>query len=221
MEQTPAEDTRTEKPSKPEKIDTPEKTDTPKKKTEATEALDDFFSPVTPPVTPAPGRAATSAPITEDEKALTEMVDEMDAIPALTYEDRIKVQGITLEEARVIVDALMTEGVYQKKYSVTRKHTVVFKTRDMGDQGKFTQDLEADRPMYAATSNALLTRHNLAASLVSFGTNDAGTNFPGYEKALEFALKLPEQVFRILVEKLRKFDILVMTVMDEGALENF
>lgn len=180
-------------------------------------ALKSFFEPVTPTgaLTESPG--LPPLPEGSDEAALTQMVEEMDEVPALTYEERLKAQGITMEEALVIVDALMSKGVYKRKYAVTKKHEVEFKTRSMEDQGQFVKDLESDSPMYAATTNAMLSRHNLSASLVAF----KGTKFEDYEHALAFAVKLPEPVFRILIEKLRKFDILVMTVMDEGALENF
>jgi len=189
------------------------------KSTEAESALKDFFTPVTPAEALSTDASKPSLPplADGDEEALTKMVDELDAVPALTYEERIKAQGISMEEALVIVDALMTNGVYEKEYFVTKKHAVKFKTRSMEDQGKFVKDLESDSPMYAATTNAMLSRHNFAASLVSF----KDTVFEGYEHALKFAVGLPEPVFRILIEKLRKFDILVFTVMDEGALENF
>lgn len=198
------------------KVEETKKAGTP---SEGETALSDFFTPVSEGAalspTGAPGTAAPPTPT--DEEALTEMIEEMDAVPAMSYEERLKAQGISMEEALVIVDALMSEGVYKRKYAVTSKHMVEFKTRSMGDQGRYTKDLEDDRPMYAATSNALLSRHNLAASLVAF----KGDEYKDYEHALSFVVKLPEQVFRILIEKLRKFDILVMTVMDEGALENF
>ncbi len=132
-------------------------------------------------------------------------------------QERLKAQGITMNEALVIVDALMVGGVYTKEYAVTKKHVVKFKTRDMEDQGRFIKDLESDSPMYTATTNAMLSRHNLTASLVSF----RGSEFKNYEEALAFVVKLPEPIFRILIDKLRKFDMLVFTVMDEGALENF
>ena len=184
---------------------------------EGAAALKSFFAPATPAETLSESPGLPALPEGSDEAALTQMVEEMDAVPALTYEERLKAQGITTEEALVIVDTLMSKGVYKKKYPVTKKHMVEFKTRPMEDQGRYVKDLEDDRPMYAATSNALISRHNLSASLVSF----KDTEFKDYAHALAFVVKLPEQVFRILIEKLRKFDILIMTVMDEGALENF
>lgn len=184
---------------------------------EGEEALKSFFTPVTPAETLTESPGLPALPEGSDEAALTQMVEEMDAVPALTYEERLKAQGITMEEALVIVDALMSKGVYKRKYSVTKKHMVEFKTRSMEDQSRYVKDLEDDRPMYAATSNAMISRHNLSASLVAF----KGTEFEDYEHAFKFVVRLPEQVFRILIEKLRKFDILIMTVMDEGALENF
>lgn len=208
MPETNEETQETEKIKKTEEVAT----------TEGSAALKEFFTPVAPAGALSTDASGTKAPaVTGDEAALMEMVEEMDAVPALTYEERLKAQGISMEEALVIVDALMSKGVYRRKYTVTKKHMVEFKTRSMEDQGQYVKDLEGERPMYAATSNALISRHNLSASLVAF----KDTEFKDYEHALAFVVKLPEPVFRILIEKLRKFDILIMTVMDEGALENF
>ena len=180
--------------------------------------LKDFFAPVTPKSVLDDSTKKTPLPPLEgDEQALLDMVEKLDETPALSYEERLKAQGITMNEALVIVDALMVGGVYTKEYAVTKKHVVKFKTRDMEDQGRFIKDLESDSPMYTATTTAMLSRHNLTASLVSF----RGSEFKNYEEALAFVVKLPEPIFRILIDKLRKFDMLVFTVMDEGALENF
>ena len=140
--------------------------------------LKDFFSPVTPKsVVGESAKKAPLPPLEGDEQALLDMVEKLDVAPVLTYEERLRAQGITTKEALIIVDTLMDAGVYMKEYAVTKKHTVKFKTRDMEDQGKFIKDLEGDSPMYTATTNAMLSRHNLSASLVSF----KGSEFTDYE----------------------------------------
>jgi hypothetical protein len=214
----------------------------PKSPSPAAKALEAFLGGTTPAggiVTPpapvtmgivdapaAPPPAAVSAPPlapapTPDELALEEALNKASLSPAQTYPERIATQGITLDEAHAILDSLLTKGTYERAYQVTSKIKVTFRTRLVEDNEKLFGALEKEEPAFSITQSSFVSRFNLAASLVSIGSNKFENNDEGREKAHAFIMRLPAFIFVLLTEKLAKFDRLIGVVADEGAVENF
>ncbi len=136
-----------------------------------------------------------------------------------TYQERLKEHKVTLDEARKIVDKIMTTGVYERTYQLTAQTSVTFRSRDLGDQERTQNTLEDQQPQFMGTVNMIMAKYNLAASLVELAGNKFSDD--DVEKALTFVSRLPHVLFNVLVAKLSSFDELVLTVMDEGAIENF
>jgi len=150
---------------------------------------------------------------------IEQAIKQVEEAPQKTYQERLREHGITVEEAREIVDTIMTTGVYEKTYALTSKINVTFRSRDLGDQERTQNTLEEEQPQFMGTVNMIMAKHNLAASLVAL----ANTRFAEdeFDKALAYVRKLPHVLFNVLAVKLSAFDELVLTVMDEGAIENF
>lgn len=158
----------------------------------------------------------------ELEKGLAEAVDSVDQAPEKTWEQQLKELDITQEEAFKIIDIMMTKGHYEKTYPVTKKVSVTFRTRDFDAHERTQKALEADSPQFYGTVSMIMSKYNLAASLRRYGTRDFKPNKQGQPvEAFNFIAGLSYMVFSLLLQKLAKFDELVLTVMDEGALENF
>lgn len=153
------------------------------------------------------------------EEQLEEAIKQVKETPEKTYQERLKEHGITVEEARKIVDTIMTKGVYEKTYPLTSTTNVTFRSRELGDQERTQNVIEEQEPQFMGTVNIIMAKYNLAASLVELAGHSFGEG--EVDKALEFIGKLPHVLFNVLVAKLSMFDELVLTVMDEGAIENF
>jgi len=160
-------------------------------------------------------------PSEESEEKLQELIDSVESSPELTYEQRLAQHKVTREEALQIVDDIMTKGLYTRDYKITGKTDVTFRSRDLGDQERAQQALEEQVPQFSGTVSIILAKHNLAASLAKFGDKEFPDTDDGFKKAYAFVGKLPHMLFNVLVSKLSQFDELVLTVMDEGAIENF
>jgi hypothetical protein len=153
---------------------------------------------------------------------LVAAVNAVDAAPEKTWEQQIEALGLTKEEAFKIIDQMLTTGRYEKPYPITTKISVTFQTRDFNAHENMQKALEADSPQFMGTVSMIMAKYNLAASLLKYGKREFKPNknkLP--EEAFDFIAGLPYMVFSLLLQKLGKFDELVFTVMDEGALANF
>lgn len=139
--------------------------------------------------------------------------------PENTYLDRLKKHSITVDRAREIIDCILFKGEYQETYPVTQRQAVTFKSRMFSDQERALKSLEALSPQYPATMAAVVSKNNLASSLVRF----AGKDFSkmAFKDKAEFIERLPEPLVRLLAIKLGKFDQMIMDIMDDGVIENF
>ena len=153
------------------------------------------------------------------EAQLEEAIRQVKEAPEKTYQERLKEHGISIEEARKIVDTIITKGVYARSYQITSTTSVTFRSRGLHDQERTQNVLEEQEPQFMGTVNMIMAKYNLAASLVEL----AGQKFEeeDFNKALKFVERLPHVLFNVLIAKLSLFDELVLTVMDEGAIENF
>lgn len=153
------------------------------------------------------------------EKRLIEQIRSIDASPELSYEQRLSRLGIDLEEAAKIVDAILSQGFYEREFPINRKHVVTLRTREVTDQERLQESVETQVPRYALTVNEMTARHNLAASLAEFNGQRFGRK--EFKKAYEYVGKLPLPVFNALIARLARFDQIMFTVLSEGAVENF
>lgn len=158
----------------------------------------------------------------EKEDALQSALDAIDSLPEKTWEQRLKEVDCTKDKANKIIDAILSKGYYEETYKLTSKTSVTFRTRSFDHQERVQKAIEHDNPQFMGTLSLMMTKYNLAASLAKLGNKQFDPNEEGnYPKAFAFISELPYMLFNVLVQKLTKFDRLVLTVMDEGALENF
>ena len=150
---------------------------------------------------------------------LERLADEVGKLPELTYEEKLEQHGISLEEALNIISKIVDDGFYERKYHLTSKVPVVFRTREEIDQERTLHSIEAVNPRFPATVSNIVSKHNLAISMVEFKGQDFRKK--SLEDRLKFVERLPEVLFRALAAKLAKFDRLMLDVLDEGAIANF
>lgn len=153
-----------------------------------------------------------------------------DLEPVIDYQKFLAQEGISEETAADIVDDLLFKGYYEERISLTRRSTVVFRTRSQTDVLRMQTAIEVQRPTYEAALNELVVRYNMASSLVSL--RDLEFEFPD-EKAtkeraeelfdirLNFIETLAAPLFSKLSLKLARFDRKVVATMREGVAENF
>jgi len=153
------------------------------------------------------------------EEQLEAAIKQINEAPEKTYQERLKEHGITLEDAHKIVDTILTTGVYEKAYPVTSQISATFRSRTLADQERIQEMIEEQAPQFIGSINIIMSKCNLAASLVEFAGNRFGED--EFDKAMKFIKRLPHVLFNVLITKLSLFDELVITVMDEGSIENF
>lgn len=168
-----------------------------------------------------PAVAPSAAPMEELDEAtqLEKEIERLKRSPELSYEERIRKHGIDVKTASLIVDSLLFKGEFRYSYEVTKKYAVVFKTRKFEDQEKTLGHLEIVNPQFPATVGNLISKNNLAHSLVKFGDTDFTKM--SFEERIRWLNDIPETLARLLAKKLSKFDEMVLDIMDEGVIENF
>ena len=180
---------------------------------------------MTPPVASTVlGALSTPTPSanTLDVEALQGALNILEKAPEKTWKEKLKALDIGEEEATVIVDAMLAKGYYERTYQLTKKTTVTFRSRPLEAQERVQRAIEQDAPQFNGTISLIVAKYNLAASLVSVGSNKFDpSDEANYTRVFAYLAKLPFAVFNALIQKLAKFDQLVLTVMDEGVLENF
>jgi len=221
-------------------------TDTPN--TEERPRIGDFTRPGDKTPEPAPSTKATPPAATEKEPAAsftpppTEAeqeaeqrltgFDKMQAAltPIKDYKEFLKKQGITEDKATVIVDDLLTKGAYQETFHLSKSISLDLRTRSQSDLIRLQTAMKVQRPIYDDAIDELVTRYNMAASLVryhktsfAFPESSADTKKVEelFEQRLLYVENLPAPVFSAISSKLAKFDWVVMAVMQEGVAENF
>lgn len=173
-----------------------------------------------PAVTPTPEAAQTEAePLEAREKELEAQLKRAEKAPEMTYEQKVKEHGLTLQEAMDIVNSMFDNNYYEREYKLTSRYSVLFRTRATTDQDRILRQIEELNLQYPASIAQLLAKYNLAASMQKYKQLDF-TDKP-FDVRLKFVLSLPEAILRLLAQKLAEFDQLVMDVLDDGAIENF
>jgi hypothetical protein len=180
-------------------------------------------------VEPAAGIAATE-PAEKNlgeiaAETLTERVIEEDELtPAEAYRKRLERADISLEEASRVFDDMISKGYYEKRVTI-KSREAVFRTRTYEDHLRSVAAVETLGPKYAATQQEIQSRHNLAASLVSWNgvtfktaSGDPEKEFAATMTALR---RMPAPVYSLLLGELAQFDARMFLIFSEGAVENF
>lgn len=173
-----------------------------------------------PVVTPAPEASPAEAGLlAKRETDLEAQLKRAEKAPEVTYEQKVKEHGLTLSEAMDIVNAMFDNNYYEREYRLTKRYSVIFRTRATTDQDRVLKRIEEENLQYPISVAQLLAKYNLAASLQKYKQLDFSKKT--FDERLKFVLSLPEAVLRLLAKKLSEFDQLIMDVLDDGAIENF
>lgn len=172
---------------------------------------------------------------TDDEKikeSLDVVANEIVAKPktpeevAQTYEEGLKDVGLTLGQAREIMERVLVDNFYEKQFFIGSL-PVTLRTRTYHDTVRLHRFLTSESPTYQASIQDLIARHNLAAALAKFGDNIF--EFPEDEKKAEDAFdarhRFVESRNEFVVTKLMKlsyeFDTMLTKVFADGAPQDF
>lgn len=170
-----------------------------------------------------------------DEEAvkLQEMLEELDAprkTPRQIWEEELEYENISTNEAAKILDAVITNGMYEETYRMG-KLIVKMRTRNTSDADRVIEAIQDFKPETNGTLSHLIARMNLAASISHFGETEFNFTEPndGNRDTLEqeftlrynFLSNIPSQLFFSLTQVLEKFDRRVQLACDPRAIENF
>lgn len=171
--------------------------------------------------------------LNEEAARLKEMLDEMDAPRKSKRElwlEELELEDITQEDAAKILDAVVTNGMYEESYKMGSL-VVRMRTRTTSDADRVIEAIQDFKPETSGTLSHLIARMNLAASMSQFG--DKKFNFSpandGNQELLEqeftaryqFITRIPAQIFYSLTQVLERFDRRVQLACDPRAIENF
>lgn len=166
------------------------------------------------------------------ERGIQRDVDQLSGVvaPIKPYKERLADEGITLEQARHVLDQLLMHGDhYAEDVKIGPSTFVRFRTRQYLDTLRTYQAIEREAPRYANTTDNIQVRYMLAASLEAYG--DRTFNFPdttnrteldtAFEERLLFIYKLSDFAVQVLAREFAKFDRKVSLILSDGAVEAF
>ena len=158
----------------------------------------------------------------EEAKSEEKLEKEIPLSVAELYQARLKEAGMTLEEARVIYDAILMNGYYEEIITLKKGVRAIFRSRQYDDTLRIQTEFESVQPRLKMTQEDIITRFNLAGSLYEWqGKPIPHGGDDEFDAALAIVKKLPGPVFSLLANELGKFDQKVMVVFGPGATENF
>lgn len=135
------------------------------------------------------------------------------------YEEKLKKVNLTPEQAADVVAAIFDNGVFEKKYLLFNKYSVVFRTRTTSDIDKVLEKINNVPNNNNVLVAQQLSKYHLAASLCEFKNVDLRSK--SLEEKVKLIEAMPDAVFRALSKKLTEFDGMISAVLSEGAVENF
>lgn len=157
-------------------------------------------------------------------------VDEKVLSKEEQYEKNLVEFGITLRDARHIMEQMVTKGFYEEDFKVG-PITCTLRTRVYEDLIRTQRLLEIERPEYASAVQEMLNRYNTAASLVRYGeyTFDHPDAMvatekdieDAFEKRMHFVKRLPQLVSVKVMQFSYEFDRKMIAVFGEGAPQDF
>lgn len=202
--------------------------------------IGDFRStPNNPPRTPTPAPEVPAAPpppaapaelddavvehatrVMAEAKALVE-AEPVKLTPAEEYEKRLKLAGVDMAYANTVIDSVLARG-YFEEYVHLRGKRITFRTRTYEDHLRLQTALETLKPELAISQDDLVTRYNLAASLVEWnGVTFRHETEEDFQKVLTALKRLPQPVYTMLARELSRFDGKMLLVFSDGAPDSF
>jgi len=173
--------------------------------------------------------ADEGSPEESSDKA-EEALEEYARTPREYWEEDLKSLGLSATEAAHILDKIMTTGLYFETYKVGGA-VIKLRTRTTSDADRLMEILQDQKPETTGVYSHLVTRVNLAASLVQYGKNKFTHTSPtddnreriDYEwrERYRFCAALPSPAFYAISQLLQKFDEKVTLACDARSVENF
>jgi len=145
---------------------------------------------------------------------------------AETYEEGLKKVGLTLADARAIMEQVLVNNFYEETYYI-QSLPVTFRTRSYHDTVRLHKFLTAESPVYQASIQDLIARHNLAAALKKYGDrefafpDDASKAEDAFDERMTFVESRVEHVTTRLMKLAYKFDEKLTKVFADGAPQDF
>ena len=169
----------------------------------------------------------------DEASKLHEMLEQMDAprrSPQEQWKEELELDGVTPEDAAKILDAVITNGMYEETYRMG-KLIVKMRTRNTSDADRVIEAIQDFKPETNGTLSHLIARMNLAASISTFGEKEFNFTTPNdgnrdqleveFTERYNFLSNIPSQLFFSLTQVLEKFDRRVQLACDPRAIENF
>lgn len=187
------------------------------------------------PLPEPPAIDASAIPETPEEKRAQQRIEMLDSMgeeleAVENYQEFLEKNGLTVDYARDVVDALFTDGYYEETVPVTKRLSVTMRTRAHDDTLRLQAAFEVNRPLYQNAADEMTARYNLAASLVRIGDKQfpvASATAPkkeredAFDTRLQYVERLSSPVFYRLTQLLARFDQKMTLIMREGVAENF
>jgi len=175
---------------------------------------------------------STEAKKEGSEKVVSAEEEGRQKTKAEQYQEGLKVEGISVEDARIILDKVLFEGSYSESFKIGGRMPVTLRTRMYKDSQRILRYLESEAPTTPMHVSDLVARFNVAASIQKYG--DTVFTFPvesdsvkpmdvenAFHERLDFLMNLPVQIVNILINLTGKFDQKIQAVFAEGAPEDF
>jgi hypothetical protein len=146
------------------------------------------------------------------------------------WEMDLKAYGMTKEECAIVLDSLISRGIYEETY---RHGKLLFKlrTRTAADSDRLVEMIQEFSPNTAGVLQHLIARVNLASSLSCYADNIFSFTEPTdsnrevldseFTERYKFVAKLPQVIFLAMTDVLERFDRRVLLAGDARSLENF
>lgn len=169
-----------------------------------------------------PNNVARTESKVETPPATTPADETIPLTPVELYRKRLTDTGISLSDAQMIYDNVLTKGYHEEIIPLKKGVRAVFRTRAYDDTMRLQQELEAAQPRLVLSQEDLVTRFNLAASLYEWkGEAIKHDGDDAFDAALAIVKKMPGPVFSLLAQALAKFDQKIMVIFSEGSAEAF
>jgi hypothetical protein len=179
-----------------------------------------------------PPEAAQEEAKAKDRMSLYEDMSQA-LLPVKDYVKYLEEQKIEESKAAEIVDDLITKGYHEEEYTLTKRSSVVLRTREHLDTLRLHAALQAQQPIYNDILNEVVVRYNVASSLAAInGPNGIRFEFPApgaseadanklFDVRMRYIERMPGVLFAKISVKLSEFDRLILSVMREGVAEHF
>lgn len=138
------------------------------------------------------------------------------------YKAVLKEEGISLEEAREIIDKVMVQlEAYVETRTIGLGVKIKLSTRMPADIERLRNVIEELQPRFQATREFEAAKYNLAASLVQYNNKVFNRDEKGILQIIEWLKKIPMPVFTAIQQELYEFDRKISIVFSDGYIENF